>query len=189
MDIDIARQIALRIIDDVKPAVSRIEIAGSIRREKPQVKDIELVALVSDYDLLFSKIRNHGKFIKPGAKEIIDYEPVAGAKYLRVLLNEGVKMDFFIATKENWGPIFCMRTGSGVGPDGSSYTAFIPHMFRRWKKVSNGGMMVGGIPTRPDGTQVPCYEEEDFFNLLRIEYVHPRDRSSYKAIKPKLMNV
>jgi DNA polymerase/3'-5' exonuclease PolX len=186
MKLEEAKNIANRIINDVRPAVSRIEIAGSCRREKESVKDIELVALVSDYDLLFSKIRNHGKFIKPGSHEIIDYEPVHGAKYLRVLLNEGIKLDFFIASPKNWGVIYCMRTGSGVGPDGSSYTAFIPHMFRRWKKISNGGMMVGGIPTRPDGTGVPCHEEEDFFNLLRVEWVHPRDRTSFKAIKPRL---
>jgi DNA polymerase/3'-5' exonuclease PolX len=186
MKLEDALVIAKRIVEDVRPAVSRIEIAGSIRREKENVKDIELVALVNDYDLLFEKIRNHGKFIKPGSHDIVDYEPVAGAKYLRVLLHEEVKLDFFIASRDNWGPIFCMRTGSGVGPDGSTFTAFIPHMFRRWKKVSNGGKMVGGIPTRPDGTGVPCYEEEDFFNLLKVEYVHPRDRISFRAIKPKL---
>lgn len=65
----------------------------------------------------------------------------------------------------------------------STGTAY--RMFSTWKKVSGGGRMLGCLPTRPDGTQVHVPEEQDFFDLLNVQWVEPRDRTSSKAVKAK----
>jgi DNA polymerase/3'-5' exonuclease PolX len=184
MELTEAKKIADRVCKSAKKACSRAEVAGSIRREKQNVKDVELVLVVEDYQKLFKCLSKHGRFIKPGVAEVIDWPPQEGAKYLRMMLNEGVKCDVFIATEENWGGIFCMRTGSGVGPDGSPFSGFIPAMFKRWKKVSKGGKMTGGQPTLPDGTVLPVLEEKDMFELCQVEWVEPKDRVDCKALRP-----
>jgi DNA polymerase/3'-5' exonuclease PolX len=45
MQIAKATAIAERIKAELAPYTERIEIAGSVRRRKPEVKDIELVAV------------------------------------------------------------------------------------------------------------------------------------------------
>ena len=171
------------MLEAISPACSRCEIAGSIRREKPEVKDIEIVAIVNSYEELFNGVRKHGRFIKPGVSDIIDWEPKVDAKYLRVMLHEEIKLDLFIATPDNWAGIFLMRTGSGVGSNGSPFSGFIPGMFSRFKKLSNGGKMIGGIPTMPSGEQLLLVEEEDFFELLEMNFVPPKERTDRKVIK------
>lgn len=46
-----AYQIATRIKAELQPHCERIEIAGSIRRNKPEVKDIEIVAIPKPYEI------------------------------------------------------------------------------------------------------------------------------------------
>ena len=183
MELVEARALADRVLATMRSTCSRCEIAGSVRREKPIVKDIEIVAIVESYDDLFEAIRQHGRFIKPGVPDVIDWEPKVDAKYLRVILNEGIKLDLFIATPDNWAGIFLMRTGSGVGSNGSPFSGFIPGMFSRFKKLSKGGKMIGGIPTMPSGEQLLLAEEEDFFELLEMNFVPPKERTDRKVIK------
>jgi len=183
MDVTLARKIALRVINDISSTVTRAEIAGSVRREKPSVKDIEIVAIVSDYERFYEKLRGHGRFIKPGTPEIIDWPPKNNAKYIRMYLNSGIKLDLFVGSSDNWGALLCMRTGSGVGPDGNVHNGFIPAMFRRWKKVSGGGKMSGCQPTMPDGLQLSVTEERDYFDLLNVQWVEPNKRISSSDVK------
>lgn len=186
MDLKKAFVIASRLVNLASPACSRVEIAGSIRREKPDVKDIELVAIVNDYVTLFERLKSAGKFIKPGVPEVIEWAPKPNAKYVRMMLLEGIKLDLFIANPDNWGALYCMRTGSGVGPDGNPFSGFVPQMFKQWKKVSGGGRMSGCQPTMPDGLQLSTPEEIDFFELCGVEWVEPKCRLDRKAVKVRL---
>jgi DNA polymerase/3'-5' exonuclease PolX len=163
--------------------MTRIEIAGSIRREKPVVGDIELVAIVADQDKLIKLIGDVGQTIKPGVPGVIPWSPKPGAKYIRVRLEEGMNLDLFVASPENWGGLFLMRTGSASGSDGNAFNGFVPRMFKRWKTLSGGGRMTDAMPTMPDGTQLPVYEEQDFFDLLEMDFVPPVERADHKAIK------
>ena len=72
MELVTAKQIADSIVDAIGPACSRAHVAGSIRRQKPEVKDIEIVAIVNDYDDLYKRLAPFGRFIKPGVPDIID---------------------------------------------------------------------------------------------------------------------
>src|SRR3989304_2582209 len=44
MNLEEAARIAAEIADYLRPACQRVEVAGSIRRQRPQPKDIEIVA-------------------------------------------------------------------------------------------------------------------------------------------------
>ncbi len=177
-----ALPLAEGLVEHVRCVTVRCDVAGSIRRRKETVKDVELVAIVEDYEGLFRRLAECGRFIKPGVPGVIDWPPKVGAKYLRMLLNEDIKLDLFVATPDNWGGIYTMRTGSGVGPDGNPWSGFVPMMFSRWKRISKGGKMTGGQPTLPDGTMLSVPEEEDFFKLCEAEWVPPQDRISNEAI-------
>ena len=183
IDLDQAEGIAQDIITHVRPSMSRIEVAGSIRRRKPIVGDIELVALPSDRDRMVTLLADVGQFIKPGVPGTIPWDPNPDAKYLRMRLPSGANLDVFITHELNWGGLFLMRTGGAVGADGSAFTGFVPGMFARWKKLSGGGRMTGGQPTTTDGNQLPLREEQDFFDLLEMDFIPPEERVDRRVIK------
>jgi DNA polymerase (family 10) len=178
-----ARVVADKVLKHIEPAMKRIEIAGSIRREKQTVGDIELVAIVDDRDKLYRLISDVGQTIKPGVPGVVPWTPKMDSRYVRVRLAEGMNLDLFVASPENWGGLFLMRTGSASGADGNAFNGFVPRMFKRWKTLSGGGRMTDAMPTMPDGTQLPVYEEQDFFDLLEMDFVPPVERADHKAIK------
>lgn len=178
-----ARVVADKVLKHIEPAMKRIEVAGSIRRQKQTVGDIELVAIVDDRDKLYRLISDVGQTIKPGVPGVIPWTPKPDSRYVRVRLEEGMNLDLFIASPENWGGLFLMRTGSASGSDGNAFNGFVPRIFKRWKTLSGGGRMTDAMPTMPDGTQLPVYEEQDFFDLLEMDFVPPVERADHKAIK------
>ena len=184
MDITLAMPLADNIVNSLRSHCHRAEIAGSVRRMKANVKDIEIVARVNDWDAAFDSLRKWGDFIKPGVPDIIPWAPKKGAKYLRMMLNDGLKLDLFLASEENWGALYTMRTGGATGPDGNPFEGFVPGMFSRWKKVSGGGKMRGCLPTLPDGRSVIVREESDFFRVCGVEWADPTSRTSRGAILP-----
>lgn len=184
MEINLAKPLADLIASELRPHCHRAEVAGSIRRMKENVKDVEIVAVVRDWKASFQALEKWGYFIKPGCPEVTPWAPKENARYLRMMLNEGLKLDLFITSPENWGGLFMMRTGSGVGPKGDPFGGFVPGMFGRWKKVSGGGRMLNGYPTFPDGRKVIVREESDYFRLCGVKWVDPVDRTSRNSIAP-----
>src|SRR5690348_6628702 len=107
MEYSKAKSIAEKIVSELKPHCERIEIAGSIRRKKPEVKDIEIVAIPKRYEI--------GLFETGIATVVNQWQKVKGelpCKYTQRILPEGIKLDLFFAEHENWGLIFAIRTGS-----------------------------------------------------------------------------
>jgi len=178
-----ASRLADSISKLISPAMHRVQVAGSVRRQKPVVGDIELVGIVADENKLVKLLQEVGQTIKPGVPGVIPWSPKPGARYIRVRLDEGMNLDLFLANPDNWGGLFMMRTGSGVGPDGNTFNGFIPRIFSRWKKLSGGGRMTDAMPTMPDGTQLAVPEEQDFFDLLEMDFVPPELRADHKIIK------
>lgn len=156
---------ALEIAESVKallaPHCDRIEIAGSIRREKPEVKDIEIVAIPKPYDT--------GLFESGIATVINQWPKVRGelpCKYTQRTLPEGIALDLFFATPENWGLIYAIRTGS----------ADYSH-----KVLANGWVKAGyksqdGYLTLYD-RRIEVREEQDLFDLIKIPFVEPKYRN------------
>lgn len=169
---------ARALMCDLNPHCDRIEIAGSIRRGKPWINDIELVAIprivpVPPMEDLWGNVTNPGETMRdPGftdvvkryAETIVKGDPRA-AKYIQFLTRTGVKVDVFTATPDNWGYILAIRTGSAEFSKGLAH---------RWKKLGYEG--VDGMLTR-FGKPVPLKEERDLFNLLQLPWVPPSERA------------
>ena len=96
-----ADRIAESIIKRLNPYCERIQVAGSVRRRKPQVNDIDFVLIPSDPWNLHHEILglSHGR-----AK-------LSGGKITRIKVNS-TQVDFYFADKETWFTLLLIRTGS-----------------------------------------------------------------------------
>jgi DNA polymerase (family 10) len=157
-----ALTIAERVRAELLPHCERVEIAGSVRRRKPEVGDIEIVAIPKPYDVgLFSS----------GIALVVDRWPIVRGhlpcKYTQRTLPEGIALDLFFATPENWGLIFAVRTGSAD----FSHEA----LACRWVKL--GYHSKDGMLHDRENNPVPVREEEDLFALLGRPWIPPEARS------------
>ena len=94
-----AQRIAEAIVKELRPYCRRIEIAGSIRRKKPWVKDIDLVLIPNDLWNL------HAELVKLGQMKM------SGSKIVRVLYGS-IQVDVYIADEDTWATLLLIRTGS-----------------------------------------------------------------------------
>ena len=188
IDLVEAQAIAIKVKNHISSAMTRVEIAGSIRRQKPIVGDIELVGISDDREKLIRLLTEVGQHIKPGVPGAVPWIPKLTAKYIRVRLSEGMNLDLFMASPENWGGLYMMRTGSGADAEGNSFNGFVPGIFGRFKKLSGGGRMTDCMPTMPTGEQLWVPEEQDFFDLLEMDFVPPEVRTSKNVIKKYVRN-
>ncbi len=163
--------------------MDRVEVAGSIRRRKAIVGDVEICGIPGDREKLIKLIGNIGQHIKPGVPGVIPWVPKVTAKYFRVRLNEGMNLDIFLGTQNNWGGLYMMRTGSAADEKGNAFMGFIPGIFSRFKKLSGGGRMTDIMPTMPTGEQLWIHEEQDFFDILEMNFIPPEERISKSIIK------
>ena len=187
IDLHEAESIAKSVLGHIMPSLDRGEIAGSVRRKKQIVGDIEIVAISNQRDRLLDLLSEVGQHIKPGVPGVVPWDPKINAKYLRVRLAEGMNLDLFMASPENWGGLYLMRTGSGSDERGNSFNGFTPGIFSRFKKLSGGGRMTNCMPTMPSGEQLWIPEEKDFFDLLEMDFVPPEERTSRAVIKKYIL--
>jgi len=159
-----AYSIAANIIELLQPYSIRCEIAGSIRRKKSEVKDIEIVCIPKPYQT--------GLFQDGIAEVVNQWQKVkgeleyGGCKYTQRILPQGIKLDLFFAEKENWGLIFAIRTGS------AEYSHKI--LANAW--VKKGYKSEGGYLFQ-NGKKFEVHEEKDLFKRIGVEYVAPEHRN------------
>lgn len=170
MKLDLALAVAEGVQAKLVSHCDRIEIAGSVRRRKPSVGDIEIVAiprLETIRDLLGEPLTTRDRgFVREVTRlgQVAKGNPIDG-RYVQVDLHGKITLDLFLATPENWGLIFAIRTGSAD---------FSRHVLARgW--VRGGYNSVDGMLMR-NGVAVPMPEERDLFRVARVEWVEPENR-------------
>lgn len=151
----------------------RFEVAGSVRRRKATVHDIEIVCIPRPTKTGHRSVSwvlavtNLGRVVKG--------DPMGG-KYIQILCRPfllddlrkdiQVTLDVFTATAHNWGLIYAIRTGSA---------AFSHRLARGW--VRSGYNSVDGVLRRhTDGASIEMPEERDVFALAGLPFVAPQDR-------------
>lgn len=163
MELSKALEIAERVKKQLAPFCDRIEIAGSIRRCKPHVKDIEIVAIPKPYSI--------GLFEDGIASVVNKWEKVKGeldyltCKYIQCKLTDGIKLDLFFAKPDNWGLILAIRTGS----------AEFSHQILAQGWVKKGYRSRDGYLWMYD-KKYPIYEEKELFSRIGVDYVEPEKR-------------
>lgn len=170
---------ALRIANYMQnalfPYYERCQIAGSIRRMKDEVGDIELVAtpkMLPIYDLFGQE---------SGRRSMLDDRMVyqsfgkvikAGQRYVQVELWEGIKLDLFVVLPPaSWGVILAIRTG--------------PADFSKWIVTprSKGGALPNGWRVEDgrvwDGqVSLDFQEEAKFLEWIGVGNVEPDKREA-----------
>ena len=159
------------LLELLRPACSRIVVAGSIRRRKPDVGDIELlcipvegVLLGTPLDAALGRLISDGLLaLRPNVKGSTTYGPMN--KLLRHLPS-GIPVDIFTADSRNWGMALVVRTGPAE---------FNIKMMARFQWLHMKGHAYGGV-TLPNGNEKDCPDEEGVFRLLGWPYQEPEGR-------------
>lgn len=164
-----AASLAARIVEVLSPACTRIEIAGSIRRQVPHVGDIDIVALP-----LPGHNEELGRLFRSCAEPLgIQLD---GAISKRCLLRKsGIQLDLWIAHHNladliapipcNWGAMLLTYTGSP------------PHNIKcveRAKSLGHTFRPAHGVIE--ENGRVHATTEEEIFAALGWEFIPPQNR-------------
>jgi len=169
MKLEKAKVITENLKSLLVPVCEKIEVAGSIRRQKPEVGDIELlcipryVAGVDQLDREIGALLVQGtlgfRLNKRGSR-------VYGPKNKLLVHINGIAVDIFSSTEANWGMALFVRTG----PKEWNIRAM-----SRFRELGMQGHAYGGI-SAADGKEISCPDEETVFRYLGWRYVPPEER-------------
>jgi len=186
MKLQPAQRVATQIIQALHPHCIEIEVAGSIRRQMPDVKDVEIVYISktssqqmdlfgSHFQTLFhvdnvlATLINNGILIKDTTV------PRWGPKYKRAIhCATGIVIELFRAEPNNWGYILALRTGSEdfnkLMVTKRAHGGALPSHL-----TLKGGYVWDNQPLIP--TIIPTPTETIFFRLLRLPFIPPQERT------------
>ncbi len=165
--------LALDLVSQLKKRapVERIEIAGSIRRWKETIKDIDIVATSSD------PVKVMDAFVSlPQVESVVLHGPTRSS----VVLREGLQVDLRVVTKESFGAALAYLTGSKG------------HNIRLRDRAVKMGLKLNeyGIFREEDETRLGGSDEADVYRLLGLPFIPPELREDSgeveAAVKGKL---
>ena len=102
-----ATQIAVELVEKLRPYCDRIEVAGSIRRGRREVKDIDIVAIPNEDKILAGGFFN----VQHLVASITGDQPHGGHAYMACSYRR-VSVDIYLAAPPSWGTLLLIRTGS-----------------------------------------------------------------------------
>lgn len=162
----IARQHASAFALALAPLCQRIEIAGSLRRGKSEVKDVEIVYIPTDSKALLARLDS---WVIAGRIRKALYPDGSmrwGEKYRGVLV-EGIRIELFAADADNWGYQLWLRTGPA---DANQYVMRQCISFESPYRARDGYWWAG-----EERLHIP--DETEMFRLLGMDWMPPGDRS------------
>lgn len=184
-----ARRLAEALMDEMAPHCHRLELAGSVRRGRPEVKDLELVAIprwdeIPDPEDLFGEraLRVNRlwewangtslvRWLKPGTPEREPWPPKPDGKYWRGELENGAMLDLFLTVPERWGIIYLIRSGPAEFSQ-----AVVTHALRVGRPCRDGALTHDGFP-------IVTIDEADAFAALGLRYVPPEERVDRNSLR------
>lgn len=188
--LDVARSQAARVADVLRPACTRVLVAGSVRRGKADVGDVEIVCQVSGVWHQVSAqmaLEDGARGLSPLSEGPSIEDVLAGMvergelaprgadgprmKKFWVVVNAGprLKLDLFIVRPPaQWGVILAIRTG--------------PAEYSKWlvTHARAVGMHVEHGALWRFGQAVATPEETDFFRALGLAWELPEQRAAGK---------
>lgn len=161
--------VAMELVEELKKRarVERIEVAGSIRRRKETVKDIDIVATSPEPDKAMAV------FVSlPQVEEVIMHGPTRSS----VVLRDGVQVDLRVVEPESFGAALAYLTGSKG------------HNIRLRDMAVRMGLKINeyGIFREKDDKRLGGEEEEDVYRLLGLPYTPPELREDLGEVEAAL---
>lgn len=157
---------ARKMVNHLQGVCQRVEIAGSLRRGKPMVSDIEIVCIPNMVQDLFGNASYLWNDIRDA---LAIYPMLKGGDHYQQYDLSCCKADVYVTTLEQWGVIFTLRTGSAafsrklVSP--ANYHGYMPE-----------GMYIEGGRLWKAGVSLDTPEEEDLFNEMGLVWIPPEKR-------------
>ena len=157
---------AMELVEEIgkRARVGRIEIAGSIRRWKETIKDVDIIATSAD------PARVMEIFVAlPQVDQVVMHGPTRSS----VVLHEGVQVDLRVVEKESFGAALAYLTGSKG------------HNVRLREMAVKQGLKINeyGIFREKDDKRLGGEEEEDVYRLLGLPYIPPELREDLGEIE------
>jgi len=160
---------ALKIVSTMEHHCIRLEVAGSIRRRKPTVNDIDLVIQPKSNSWLpiIKAIRREFDAIteKQGQKLATLYVPFASRQGQGLL-----QVDLYRASQRTWGILLLIRTGSA---EHNIYLAKLA-IRKAYRLAYSKGLLNEG------GEIIASETEQDVFQALGLDYIPPEERELQK---------
>mgnify|MGYP003619576969 CR=1 FL=1 len=174
----VVRPVAERLVAALGPYCRRVEIAGSLRRQRDMVGDIEIVAIPRRPTDLFSQEMDGPTLLD----RFLDEQGVPfgkrGQKFQQFRYGR-YSVDLFLPTVDTWGSVFTIRTGSAE--------------FTKWLVTSRAAG--GACPDEVNfhggrlyahGRLLATPEESDVFNAVGLAYVPPAERGGPLFDAPRI---
>ncbi|MDZ7344598.1 MAG: DNA polymerase/3'-5' exonuclease PolX [candidate division KSB1 bacterium] len=164
-----AYEMAMPLLAAVRehPKVIRAEVAGSLRRHRETIKDIDIVASCKDADRaqimdFFTKL--------PGIRNVI----AKGETKSSVLLEKGIPADLRLLPDDRYPYLLHHSTGSA-----EHNIAMRSHALKRGIKMSDYGLFQGN-------KLIKCKDEAAIFAALGMSYIPPELREDMGEIEAAL---
>lgn len=154
MELANAKVIANIVVKALEPFCDRIEIAGSIRRQKSVVNDIDLVLIPRDRWNLDLALRRMGNY------------KMSGAKIARIEM-DSIPLDVYFATAETFATLLLIRTGSA---ENNIRLATLAKK-RGWRLAASGGGLFN-----EHGERIAGDTEKSIYQALGLPYQEPWER-------------
>lgn len=181
-----ALPVARELCDLQKPVTSQLIVAGSLRRRKPTVGDIEILFVPRSEDRPFDLLSSRPVNL---AEELLDDLLTRGilAKRLNVQgrcawgaqnklavhVANGIPVDLFTATEENWWNYLVCRTGPGESNVRIAEAA--QRMGWKWHPYGSGFDRGGDMTGRPYEERI-MHSEREVFEFVGLPYHEPHER-------------
>ena len=149
-----AQAIANEVFYQIVPHCKRIEVAGSIRRQKAEVNDIDIVLIPNNPGQLSHVIDRLGIPVMDGDK-------------LRRFNYKGTQVDIYYATPRTWATLLLIRTGSK-----ESNIRLCSAAKRKGMKLKANGDGIIDV----DGQLIPIDSERQIYDILQLPYKEPWQR-------------
>jgi DNA polymerase (family 10) len=167
----IALAVAKKIVEELRPACDRIEIAGSLRREACKVHDIDIVLLRKDTPQEFA-LRDLTP-LDDLLRQLIDRHslaPMRGKEKIKCFIatKTQIPVDLYFATRDTWATLLLVRTGSKE------------HNIKLAQRAKELGMRLrasGDGIEGANGRLLKVSSEEELFSLLQLRYLGPSERN------------
>lgn len=182
--------LALLVMGWLVDVAERLEIAGSLRRGKQDLGDVELVMMPKFKETfnLFGDPTGKINLLDARCDEMLrlglvekrlnkNDNPIAWGERYKALLVNGIPLDLFIVLPDRqWGPTMLIRTGPG-----SANQVLVTQEGARNREGNVGilptGMIVEDGQLWKHGRRVDTPEEQDVFAALDMPYIPPYART------------
>ncbi len=187
--LSVAEVVAEELVELLSPVCERIQIAGSLRRKKAEVGDIELLCVPNwqaVLDLFGEEVESmsllDGHIETLMAQGILEQRGGMGKMNKLMRHNEsGIPVDIFSTSQDHWGMALVVRTGpkelniklmgdlKRMGHEGHAYGVATYGDLKKPSSVTLNRY-------RADVSEVMCPTELEVFDIAGWRYIPPTER-------------